>query len=55
MKAKQRITDAFVHILLGVLSVVWILPIVYIIITSFRGESGSYKTYILPKEWTLAN
>ena len=55
MKAKRFITDTACHILLAVLSVVWVLPVVYVILTSLRGEPGTYKSYIIPKEFTLNN
>ncbi len=55
MKRKKFIVDTAVHVLLAVLSVIWVLPIVYVILTSFRKELGTYKSYIIPKEFTLNN
>lgn len=55
MKAKKIITNSFVHILLAILSFIWVLPIFYVILTSFRKESGSYKSYIWPRGLTLDN
>lgn len=55
MRAKRFVTNTLVHILLAVLSFIWVLPIFYVILTSFRKEGGSYKTYIFPKEYTLDN
>ena len=55
MKAKRFLTNTACHILLAVLSIIWILPIIYVILTSFRKELGSYKSYIIPKEFTLDN
>ena len=55
MKAKRFITNTACHILLAVLSVIWVLPVVYVILTSFRKEPGTYKSYIIPKEFTLDN
>lgn len=46
MKAKRFITNTACHILLAVLSVIWVLPILFVVLTSFRAEGGSYKTYI---------
>jgi len=42
-------------LLLTVLSIIWVLPIFYVILTSFREEGGSYKSYIIPKNFTLNN
>ena len=55
MKAKRFVTNTACHILLAVLSVIWVLPIIYVILTSFREESGSYKSYIWPRGFTLDN
>lgn len=55
MKSKRKIVNAASHALLGVLAIVWLLPIFYVILTSFRAESGSYKSYIWPHGFTLDN
>lgn len=49
------ITNAACYVLLTVLSIIWVLPILFVILTSFREEGGSYKTYIWPKGFTLNN
>ena len=43
------------HITLAVLGFFWVLPIFYVLLTSFRAEGGSYKSYIWPKGFTLNN
>lgn len=55
MKAKRRITDFACHLLLAVLSLLWVSPIAYVVLTSFRKEGGSYKSYIWPRGFTLDN
>ncbi len=55
MRAKKIITNTFCHILLAILSIIWVLPIFYVVLTSFRAETGTYKSYIFPKEYTLDN
>ena len=55
MRARKFVTNSFVHIILAVLSVIWLLPIVFAVMTSLRGEAGAEKTYIIPKEFTFAN
>lgn len=55
MKTKRMITNAACYVLLTVLSIIWVLPILFVILTSFRAEGGSYKTYIWPKGFTLNN
>ena len=55
MKMKRFITNSACHILLAILSVIWVLPVFYVVLTAFRAEGGSYKTYIWPKGFTLDN
>ncbi len=55
MKARRFLTNTACHLLLAVLSIIWVLPIVYVILTSFRKEGGTYKSYIIPKEFTFDN
>lgn len=55
MKARRFISNTLCHVLLAILSVIWVLPIVYVILTSFRKEGGSYKSYIWPRGFTLDN
>ena len=55
MRTKKIISNTLAHVLLAVLSFIWVLPIFYIILTSFRKEGGSYKSYIWPKGFTFDN
>ncbi|MBQ8752017.1 MAG: sugar ABC transporter permease [Clostridia bacterium] len=52
---RRRMTDGAVYVLLAVLGILWLLPLLWLLMTSFRGEPGSYTTYFFPKEWTLEN
>ncbi len=54
-RARKRITNLFVHIGLSVLGFIWILPIFFVALTSLREEGGAYKSYILPRGYTLIN
>jgi arabinogalactan oligomer/maltooligosaccharide transport system permease protein len=55
MRLKRFITNCACHAFLAILSFIWVLPIFYVILTSFRKEGGSYKTYIFPREYTFDN
>ncbi|WP_250277630.1 sugar ABC transporter permease [[Clostridium] colinum] len=55
MKLKKFLKETIVHGFLAILGFIWILPIFFVILTSFRAEKGSYKSYIFPKEYTLDN
>ena len=52
---KKRTVNILVHILLAVLAFIWVMPIVWILLTSFRAEPGSYVTTFFPKGYTIAN
>lgn len=43
-RAKKVAKNSLVHIILGILAVVWLFPIFWIIMTSFRAESGAYTS-----------
>lgn len=47
--------NVVIHILLAVLAFIWVLPIFWIILTSFRKQPGSYVTTFFPKEYTFDN
>ncbi|CAM2746957.1 MULTISPECIES: sugar ABC transporter permease [Streptococcus] len=55
MKSKRRMQLGFVYTLLIVLSIIWLFPIAWVILTSFRGEGTAYVSYFIPKTWTLEN
>ncbi|MGT2775666.1 sugar ABC transporter permease [Streptococcus hyovaginalis] len=55
MKSKRRMQLGFVYTLLIVLSIIWLFPIAWVILTSFRGEGTAYVSYFIPKIWTLEN
>ena len=51
----SRVGNFFVHVFLAMLAALWVLPIFWIILTSFRAEQGSYVSTFFPKGYTLAN
>jgi len=54
-KFRTRFWNAVVHVVLAVLAVVWLFPIFWVVLTSFREEPGSYITNFFPKGYTLKN
>ena len=56
MRRNRMIADTAVHIILGIMAIIWIFPVLWVILTSFRGETtGAYTPYFWPKEFTLDN
>lgn len=53
---KRRIVgDVLSHALLILLSVIWILPIVWVVLESFNKNSGPYNETFFPTEYTFDN
>lgn len=53
--AQQKFTNGFIQVILLVLGIIWILPLCWVILTSFRAEPGSYTSYFWPKGFTVNN
>lgn len=43
------------YILLVIMSVIWLFPVLWIVLTALREESGYYVGYFIPKGFTLNN
>lgn len=54
-KAKKRVTNVIVHTFLTVLSVIWLFPVFWVLMLSFRRQKGQYITTFWPSELTLDN
>lgn len=52
---QKQLVNFLVHLLLAVLSFIWVLPIFWIVLTSFRAEKGAYTNTFLPQGYTLDN
>lgn len=53
--SRTAVSNSIIHVILSVLSVIWLLPILWLVIISFRAEPGAWTPYILPKEYTFDN
>ncbi len=55
-KTGRLVTDILLHIFLVVLSVIWLIPIAWLVMFSFNADKGLYHPeYIIPTNWTLDN
>ena len=54
-KLKRNISNTIIYIILTVSAIIWIMPLAWLVMTSFRGETQVYIPYIFPKEWTFDN
>ena len=55
MRAANTISNTIIHVLLVIISVIWLVPFVCIVLQSLRVESTWQVGYILPKQWGLDN
>lgn len=53
--ARNKAANILVYVILTVFGILWILPLLWIILTSFREEPGSYTNYFFPKALTVNN
>lgn len=54
-KSARRFKIGSSYTALTILSLLWLFPIAWIVLTSFRGEGGAFVPYIMPKSFTLEN
>ena len=57
VKAQRTITDIIVHVFLVVVSIVWLIPFIWLVAHSFRGgvDRGQFSATFFPTQWTLDN
>ena len=55
IKNKKRIKNSIAHIFLAILAFIWLVPIIWIVLTSFSTQTGIYSPNIIPKEFTINN
>ncbi len=48
-------TSIGLHTLLTVLALIWMLPVFWLVLSSFRAEQGAYTPYLMPRSFTLDN
>ena len=51
MKAKRRIGNTIIYILLIAISIVWLAPFFGIVLESFKAETTTQTTYLFPKQF----
>lgn len=52
---KKKITNVLSHAFLAILAFIWLVPIIWIILTSFSTQTGIYSPNVIPKEFTINN
>ena len=54
-KLSRTISDIVIYVILAVLGVIWVSPLVWLVLHSFRAEGGITVDYVFPKQYTLDN
>ena len=54
-KARRIVANTLIYVLLGFLGLIWVSPLAYLVMHSFRGGKAELATTIFPQEWTLDN
>ncbi|MCR5279373.1 MAG: ABC transporter permease subunit [Lachnospiraceae bacterium] len=52
---KKKVIIILAHLLLAVLAVFWLIPILWVVLTSFKGTLGSYSATFFPTSYSLNN
>ncbi|MBO4290040.1 MAG: ABC transporter permease subunit [Lachnospiraceae bacterium] len=55
LKASARISNSIIHILLIIISIIWLIPFACILLQSFRVESTWPVPYVIPETWGIDN
>ncbi len=55
MNSKRLLGNTVGQTVLSFLAVIWIVPMVYLFVQSFRGEKGAWSPTFFPRTWTLDN
>ena len=54
-KFRRVLANTFIYILLGGLGLIWISPLVYLVLHSFRAEGLASVSYLIPKSFSFQN
>ncbi len=55
MRARRLLGDTAGQIVLSLLGLLWIIPLIYLLVQSFRAEPGAWSPTFFPQTWTLDN
>lgn len=54
-KFRRVLANSFIYILLAVLGLIWISPLVYLVLHSFRAEGLASVSYLIPRSFSFQN
>lgn len=54
-RIRTIVGNGVIYTILTIMSIIWLIPLVWLVIISFRKEPGAFTTYIMPKGYTFDN
>lgn len=55
MKLRTRLANGGIYALLTTMSIIWLLPLAWLVLMSFKAEKGAWHDYVMPKGYTFDN
>lgn len=55
MKTKKMIDITVRHIVLALLAIIWLIPIIWLLVTALSANKGIDTTHFFPEKWSLDN
>ncbi len=55
LRTLNRVSNTAIYILLIVISIIWLIPFIFIVLQSFRVESTYQVGYVIPHQWGWQN
>ncbi len=54
-RLRKRCSAVALNAFIAFLAILWLIPVFWLVISSFRAEQGAYTSYLWPKDFTLNN
>ena len=55
MRRRKLVSSVALNVVIAVLAMLWLVPVLWLVVSSFRAEQGAYTSYLWPKSFTLGN
>lgn len=55
MKIRKRVKPIILHVIMALLAFLWLIPIIWLVVTSFSGYKGINTMHFFPTEWSVDN
>ncbi len=55
IRQRRILSTSVIYLLLIIISVIWLIPVLWVVLTSFRAEPGAFTSSFIPEQWTFDN